>query len=479
MNAIGAERDDPRLQSYSDWNLGWIEATRGNAAAGVLHCTRSLQRSPDPLNSAYSAGWLGFCYRESGDHAQAVTYLERSIEALRGFGYSRLVGWFGAWLADAYLWARRPEDARRTAAESMEVSRAVAYPWAIAVGTRAVGRIAEAGGDLAAATDRIGDALRQFAGIDAGFDAAVTRLDLARLAARSDDPSGARAHAETALAAFGAMTAPTYAERTQALLAGLSGEDGAGSEPARTKPGLGPRPLDLTSLGEFLVTVGGSRLGEAELGGRRGRELLAVLVAARAPVHRDRLIAWLWPGSAPGVATEALGDAIATLGRALSPERIVVEGANHRLALAPGDQWDAHRLLSAAARPGDDDSAQALERALVDCAAPPFSEWPTADWARPLRGACASALARLRGRLAEALLRAGRHDDARFHFAQLADTEPQEEGWHRGLMRCHAAAGDIPLALRQYHSCRSVLRQTRAADPSPETQALYLRLLGR
>ncbi len=146
MNAIGVERDDPRLQSYSDWNLGWIEATRGNAAAGVLHATRSLQRSPDPLNSAYSTGWLGFCHREAGDHVQAIAHLERSIDALRGFGYSRLVGWFGAWLADAYLAAGRRDDARRASIEALEVSRATAYPWAIAIGTRVAGRLDEAEG---------------------------------------------------------------------------------------------------------------------------------------------------------------------------------------------------------------------------------------------------------------------------------------------------------------------------------------------
>ena len=46
-------------------------------------------------------------------------------------------------------------------------------------------------------------------------------------------------------------------------------------------------------------------------------------------------------------------------------------------------------------------------------------------------------------------------------------------------MRCHAEAGRLPLALRQFHACRSILRQTQGADPGPETQALYLELLAR
>ena len=35
----------------------------------------------------------------------------------------------------------------------------------------------------------------------------------------------------------------------------------------------------------------------------------------------------------------------------------------------------------------------------------------------------------------------------------------------------------MPLALRQFHACRSVLRQTQGVDPGPETEALYLELL--
>jgi DNA-binding SARP family transcriptional activator len=63
------------------------------------------------------------------------------------------------------------------------------------------------------------------------------------------------------------------------------------------------------------------------------------------------------------------------------------------------------------------------------------------------------------------------------HFSVLADEEPEQEGWHRGIMRCHSAAGERALALRQFHTCRSVLRQSRGVEPSPETQALYIELL--
>jgi DNA-binding SARP family transcriptional activator len=124
-----------------------------------------------------------------------------------------------------------------------------------------------------------------------------------------------------------------------------------------------------------------------------------------------------------------------------------------------------------------DRSADDLAFVLSRHGAPLFAEWPDAEWARPLRIACRQAVDRLRGRLAASLLGDGRHDEARVHFAQLADAAPEDEAWHRGLMRCHAAAGDTALALRQYHACRSALRQALSADPSPETQELYFALM--
>lgn len=50
----------------------------------------------------------------------------------------------------------------------------------------------------------------------------------------------------------------------------------------------------------------------------------------------------------------------------------------------------------------------------------------------------------------------------------------RSEAWHRGLMRCHAQVGNTAVALSQFHACRTILRQARAADPSSETHALYL-----
>ena len=224
---------------------------------------------------------------------------------------------------------------------------------------------------------------------------------------------------------------------------------------------------------------GGAEVPEGELGGDRGRELLAALLCAGRSVRRDQLLAWLWPAKAPQAGSHALADTVGALRRALGAGVLVSEGASYRVALAAGDTWDVDELRGAAGELAAAEAPAAGWRAALEGLGGPLCpEWPHAEWGQAAREDCARAAAALRGGLATALLREGATDEARAHFEALVEADPENEEWHRGLMRCHARAGDMPLALRQFHACRSVLRQTQGVDPGPETEALYLELLG-
>jgi DNA-binding SARP family transcriptional activator len=274
-----------------------------------------------------------------------------------------------------------------------------------------------------------------------------------------------------ALTVFETSGAPIYARRSQEMLAGLSAGYGVPSPPGPPNADAGSQ-LCVRSLGVLEVWRGDDR---SDIGGPKVRELLAALLAARSPVHRDRLRGWLWPAETPSAADEALRAAAESLAESIGPDRLRIADRGLRLTLQPGDTWDIGELLQV----DPEATVDGLTSALVRWSAPPFSEWPDAEWAVAIRRECENALRRLRGQLAESLLASDRIEDALPHFAQLVDLDPLAEGWHRGLMRCHAELGDIPLALRQYHACRSILRQNRATDPSPETQALYHELLAR
>jgi DNA-binding SARP family transcriptional activator len=79
--------------------------------------------------------------------------------------------------------------------------------------------------------------------------------------------------------------------------------------------------------------------------------------------------------------------------------------------------------------------------------------------------------------VAEELVAAGRPGAAIGRYERLLEFEPEREGWHRCLMRVYARSGERALALRQYHACRTLLRDSLGVDPSPETQRLYVSLL--
>ena len=188
--AIAEEIGDPRLQSYGAWCRGLFQATRGNTEVGIAECTRSLELSPDPLNTAWANGWLGFAYREHGDYDRAIAYLERAIASLHEYAYPRLLSWYEGWLSEAHLRRGDPERARELALHALAVAGEARFQWAGA--QRALGRIALAAGAFSEATERLLEALETFAAIGARFEEASTRLDLAACAGRQDEGSGPR-----------------------------------------------------------------------------------------------------------------------------------------------------------------------------------------------------------------------------------------------------------------------------------------------
>ncbi len=221
---IGRLRDDPRLQSYAGWEIAWYEATRGNWERAIAEGTESLERSPDPLNSAYSMFALGFSYREKGDHAQAVALLRSAIGRLTEFGYGRLAAWLTGWLSDALLWSGDPATATETAGRALGLSQQVGYPWAIAVAQRALGRAALATGDLAAARGRLEEARSAFRRMGCRFELAVTHMDLARLEQVAGEDPDAGVELDAARVLLSELDAPIYSARADEL----AGELGVG-----------------------------------------------------------------------------------------------------------------------------------------------------------------------------------------------------------------------------------------------------------
>jgi DNA-binding SARP family transcriptional activator len=228
---------------------------------------------------------------------------------------------------------------------------------------------------------------------------------------------------------------------------------------------------------------------ELTCGRQKARTLLAILLSADGALHREVLLEWLWPHLPPERALASLHSALYALRQVLEPGTgrsapstlVVTDGEAYRLSLGPGDEWDAAAFLRLA-RAGQSSAALELrlERLLAAEAAwtgPFLPEWPYEDWAAPRRAEVERAYLEVLERLAESLTEARQARGAIARYQRLLDVDPEREGWHRTLMEAFVRAGERGLALRQYHACRTLLRERLGVEPSPETRALYAKLL--
>jgi DNA-binding SARP family transcriptional activator len=177
------------------------------------------------------------------------------------------------------------------------------------------------------------------------------------------------------------------------------------------------------------------------------------------------------------------------LRRALGPELarpaesdvIVTDGDAYRVVLSESDSWDAQEFLEAAqsaAQVGDPAARlAALQATRSRYTGPLFPEWAYEEWAQARRAQVEHARVNVLELLAEALTDAGRLQAAVAAYRDLLVLEPEREAWPRSLMRAYALAGEQALALRQFHACRTVLRDEMGVEPSAETRELYQRIL--
>lgn len=336
---------------------------------------------------------------------------------------------------------------------------------------------------------------------------------LARAFERSLGPEGL---AVRLLARSGPAVLAECAERlreaappVRALLAGVLGEaDGVDAEllehllrdrhsvvrkaaqRSRARVETRPRPpLRLIALGGFAVRRGQLEVPPSAFGRQRARALLAGLLCAGRPVHREELLEWFWPDLPPDRGARALHVTLHGLRRALEPELgrpaessvVLTEGDSYRVALSPGDSWDVADFLrhaQAGVNGGHTlEQLTTLEAARAAYTGPLFPEWPYEEWSQARRAEVEHARRKVLETLAAGLMEAGRGSVAVVVFQELLELEPEREAWHRGLMRAYSRTGEQALALRQFHACRTVMRQELGVEPSRETRALYQRIL--
>jgi predicted ATPase/DNA-binding SARP family transcriptional activator len=216
-------------------------------------------------------------------------------------------------------------------------------------------------------------------------------------------------------------------------------------------------------LGELEVRgPGGERV---EVGGAMLRTLLARLaVDAGRIVTTDRLIADLWPESAPAEPGAALQSLVARLRRAIGREAIDSHPTGYRLN-AEVDTRQFERAIA------DGQPREALEL----WRGSPLADVSDAEFAR----APIARLEELRATAVEARIDAdiAARQDVIAEVEELAAAQPLREGLHARLMRALTAKGRQADALAVYDRVRKLLADQLGVDPGTELQEAHLQAL--
>jgi tetratricopeptide (TPR) repeat protein len=210
---------DERLEASAAWVSGIVHAAMGDWERGIESCRRAVQKARDALNTAITTGCLGFAYLESGDAARAIPALEQAIPLLHLFRFRTFEAWFTAFLAEAHRREGRLEMAEPLARRALEIALQAKFGIGVGWAQQALGRIAQARGELATAEARFEEARRSFLALHSRYESARTSLDLAAIAVARGDTLAAGKHLGEARALFLALGAPRYVERADALAA--------------------------------------------------------------------------------------------------------------------------------------------------------------------------------------------------------------------------------------------------------------------
>src|SRR5919108_41669 len=234
-------------------------------------------------------------------------------------------------------------------------------------------------------------------------------------------------------------------------------------------------------LGPLRLAVGD---GDLDIGGAKRRGLVArLLVDANRVVPVDRIVEDLWPGSTPDEAktrTKTVQTYVSQLRALLGADRVLRRSPGYTLVVQPGE-LDAERFQSLVTRAGDAatpaEVIALLEEAERQWRGAALVEFASAPWARPTAERLQRARTDAAGDRVDALLRAGRSQDAARELEGLVEQSPYDERLWRQLIVAHYRCGRQADALETYKRARETLVEELGVDPSPALRELEAKVL--
>lgn len=239
--------------------------------------------------------------------------------------------------------------------------------------------------------------------------------------------------------------------------------------------------MHIRLLGGLEVT---SREGQPVRFATRKTALLfaALVLAGRRGHHRELLSEGFWPGRGDAQARNSLRQALADIRRwfpSSDNAALYVDGDQETIALVAGpdeaDIWLFERKL---AEDGTADLAFAADLYRGDLLEGEVIPDGLDEWFGPYQTRYRQKALQLVERLSLALSDSGAPAEAACErlAERLLASDPTAEPAHRALMRIHVARGQENAALRQFESCRVLLKKHLDVEPEAQTNSLAVSL---
>ena len=249
--------------------------------------------------------------------------------------------------------------------------------------------------------------------------------------------------------------------------------------------------LRIYLAGNVCLETNGAVLDDWRSVGRQGRLAFAFLASEywRA-VTREELAEELWGGDPPPSwdrAMSAIVSKVKTLLGTMGQDGLDVASSFgcYQMRL-PVDVWidveaaaEGIDRAEGALRAGAPRDAWGWAQIACHIARRPFLVGEESPWACRTRAEMGEVLVRAHECLSEIFVWSGEHANAARHAKLAVELEPFRETAHQRLMIAHASAGNRAEALRAYERCRCLLAEELGVSPSPQTEAVYVQILGQ
>ena len=238
-----------------------------------------------------------------------------------------------------------------------------------------------------------------------------------------------------------------------------------------------PADIRVFLLGSFSVLVDGERVADRwRL--RKAKTLVKLLALAPGHrLHREQIVDILWPDATPHAATNNLHQVLHGVRHNLGAESIGLRDDVVRLCPAGGLTVDVDEFEQAAAKARSGSDITAFKSALELWTGPLLPEDQYAEWTSEHRDRLTETHAALATELGLRLVEQGDLPAALALLEPLLPSRPLDEHLHRVLIEVLAGAGRRWDAIELYERLRAALDDAYAAEPEPQTKAVYRRLL--